>query len=134
MSKKSNAVVDFKNETFDSKVKDLIKSMEDDLADLRKQNKFHAKIVETFINDSDKDIKECAQITANTISDTMELIKALTTRLEKSKTLLQFLEGNLILDLDGFAMLMIDVLGSQMVNYIELKNEHIRVSKKWLKK
>lgn len=134
MSKKSNAVVDFKNETFDSKVKDLIKSMEDDLADLKKQNKFHSKIVETFINDPDKDIKECAQITANTISDTMELIKALTARLEKSKTLLQFLEGNLILDLDGFAMLMIDVLGSQMVNYIELKNEHIRVSKKWLKK
>lgn len=134
MSKKSNAVVDFKNETFDSKVKDLIKSMEDDLADLKKQNKFHSKIVETFINDADKDIKECAQITANTISDTMELIKALTARLEKSKTLLQFLEGNLILDLDGFAMLMIDVLGSQMVNYIELKNEHIRVSKKWLKK
>lgn len=134
MSKKSNAVVDFKNETFDSKVKDLIKSMEDDLADLRKQNKFHAKIVETFINDPDKDIKECAQITANAISDTMEMIKALNARLEKSKTLLQFLEGNLILDLDGFAMLMIDVLGSQMVNYIELKNEHIRVSKKWLKK
>lgn len=134
MSKKSNAVVDFKNETFDSKVKDLIKNMENNLADLKKQNKFHAKIVETFINDPDKDIKECAQITANTISDTMELIKALNARLEKSKTLLQFLEGNLILDLDGFAMLMIDVLGSQMVNYIELKNEHTRVSKKWLKK
>ena len=134
MSKKSNATVDFKNETFETKVKELIKNMEEDLAELKVQNKFHAKIVETFINDPDKDIKKCAQITANTMSDTMEMIKALTARLEKSKTLLTFLEGNMILDLDGFAMLMIDVLGSQMVNYIELKNEHMLVAKKWMKK
>lgn len=129
--KKTNASVDFKNETFETKVKDLIENLKKDLKDLQKQNKFHSKIVETLGNDTDPEIKECVEIVKDSMKQTMEVIEAINKRLQKSVTLQQFLEGNLILDIDGFAMLMIDVLGSQMVNYIELKAELEAVSKKW---
>ena len=137
MKKKSNstnAVVDFKNETFESKVKDLIENLKQDLKDLQKQNKFHSKIVLALENDTDPEIKECVEITKDAMKETMAVIDAINKRLEKSATLLKFLEGNLILDIDGFAMLMIEVLGSQMVNYVELKAELEAVSKKWYKK
>ncbi len=130
----NNSVVDFKNETFESKVKDLIDNLGKDLKELQKQNKFHSRIVEALKNDEDIEIRNCVKIVKDSIKETNEVIDAVNKRLEKSSTLLKFLEGNLILDLDQFAMLMIDVLGSQMVNYIELKNEHIAVSKKWIKK
>ena len=137
MKKKSsstNAVVDFKNETFESKVKDLIENLKQDLKDLQKQNKFHSKIVLALENDTDPEIKECVEITKEAMKETMAVIDAINKRLEKSATLLKFLEGNFILDIDGFAMLMIEVLGSQMVNYVELKAELEAVSKKWYKK
>lgn len=127
----TNATVDFKNETFESKVKDLIENLKEDLKDLQKQNKFHSKIVLALEGDTDPEIKECVEITKNAIKQTNGLIDAINKRLEKSDTLLKFLEGNFILDLDGFAMLMIEILGSQMVNYVELKAELERVSKKW---
>lgn len=129
--KKTSATVDFKNETFETKVKDLIKNLEENLKELQKQNKYHAKIVETLKDDTDPEIRECVEITRDAMTQTMGLIDALNKRLQKSKTLQQFLDGNLILDIDGFAMLMVDVLGSQMVNYIELKAELEAVSKKW---
>ena len=129
-----NTVVDFKNETFESKVKDLIDNLGKDLKELYKQHKFHSKIVEALKNDEDIEIRNCVKIVKDSIKETNEVIDAVNKRLEKSTTLLKFLEGNLILDLDQFAMLMIEVLGSQMVNYVELKNEHIAVSKKWIKK
>ena len=134
MNKKNNSVVDFKNETFESRVKDLIDNLKKDLKDLQKQNKFHSKIVEALENDPDVEIKECVAVVRDTMKETMAVIDAINKRLEKSATLLKFLEGNLILDIDGFAMLMVDVLGSQMVNYVELKAELEAVSKKWLKK
>lgn len=137
MKKKSsstNAVVDFKNETFETRVKDLIENLQQDLKDLQKQNKFHSKIVLALEGDTDPEIKECVEITKDAMKETMAVIDAINKRLEKSATLLKFLEGNLILDIDGFAMLMIEVLGSQMVNYVELKAELEAVSKKWYKK
>ena len=134
MKKKSNAVVDFKNETFESKVKDLIANLNSDLKDLQKQVKFHSKIVATLEKDEDPEIRQCVNSVRDSIKETMGIIDAVNKRLEKSATLLKFLEGDLILDIDGFAMLMIDVLGSQMVNYIELKQELQAVSKKWYKK
>lgn len=127
----TNATVDFKNETFESKVKDLIENLKADLKDLQKQNKFHSKIVLALEGDTDPEIKECVEITKEAIKQTNGVIDAVNKRLEKSDTLLKFLEGNFILDLDGFAMLMIEILGSQMVNYVELKSELERVSKKW---
>lgn len=127
----TNATVDFKNETFESKVKDLIENLKEDLKDLQKQNKFHSKIVLALEGDTDPEIKECVEITKEAIKQTNGVIDAVNKRLEKSDTLLKFLEGNFILDLDGFAMLMIEILGSQMVNYVELKAELERVSKKW---
>lgn len=134
MKKKTNAVVDFENETFESKVKELIEGLKGDLKDLQKQNKFHARIVETLKDDKDPEIRECVKIVEESMKETMGVIDAINKRLEKSVTLQKFLEGNLILDIDGFAMLMIDVLGSQMVNYVELKAELEAVSKKWLVK
>lgn len=128
---KNNAVVDFENETFESKVKDLIENLKKDLKELQKQNKFHARIVEALKDDTDPEIKECVEIVKDSMKQTMEVIEAINTRIEKSATLQKFLEGNLILDIDGFALLMIDVLGSQMVNYVELKAELEAVSKKW---
>ena len=130
----SNATIDFKNETFDSKARKLIKDLEKGIKDLQKQNKFHSKIVENLKDDKDPEIKECVKMVKETMEETILNINALNKRLEKSKELAKFLDGDLILDLDQFAMLMIEVLGSQMVNYIELKNEHVRISKKWLKK
>lgn len=131
MKMKNNAVVDFENETFESKVKDLIENLKKDLKELQKQNKFHARIVEALKDDTDPEIKECVEIVKDSMKQTMEVIEAINTRIEKSATLQKFLEGNLILDIDGFALLMIDVLGSQMVNYVELKAELEAVSKKW---
>lgn len=128
---KNKVAVDFKNETFEAKVVDLIDGLERDLKDLRKQNKFHALIVETFKDSKDAEIVDCVKVTSETLTDTMKLIDRIEERLKKSNLLKKFLQGDLVLDLDGFAMLMIEVLGSQMVNYIELKNEHIAVSKKW---
>lgn len=131
--KKTNAEVDFKNETFESKVIDLIDNLKKDLKDLQKQNKFHSKIIESLKDDKDPEIKDCIKIVKESMTETIGVIDAINKRLEKSDALLRFLKGDMILDIDGFAMLMIDVLGSQMVNYIELKNEHIAVSKKWKK-
>ena len=133
MKKRTNPVVDFKNETFESKVVDLIENLKRDLKDLQKQNKFHARIVETLKDDADPEIRECVEITKEAMEETMSVIDAINKRLEKSETLKKFLAGDLILDIDGFAMLMIDVLGSQMVNYVELKAELQAVSKKWIK-
>ena len=131
--KKTNASVDFKNETFETKVKDLIDNLKKDVKDLQKQNKFHSAIVDSLKDSKDAEIVECVEMVKDSMLETMELINNINHRLEKSDILLKFLEGNLIMDIDGFAMLMIEVLGSQMVNYIELKAEMEAVSKKWKK-
>lgn len=130
-NKKSNATVDFQNETFKDKCLDLIADLESELKDLKKQNKFHAQIIGALGDSKDAEIQDCINTTKDVMLNTNKLIDALEERLKHSKTLKQFLDGDLILSVDQFAMLMINVLGSQMVNYIELKNEHMEVSKKW---
>ena len=121
--------VDVQNETFKDKIELFLVKLGQDLEASRKEADFHKLIIDTFEehgveHDYTVNLKEA-------VSESEKFIKALEDRQIQGNKLGEFLNGEFVLEFDKFVFLMIDVLGSQMVNYVELKNEFLTVSKLW---
>ena len=127
---RSNAEVDIQSSTFKEKIQSFLEQLEEDLENTRKNLEFHKLIVSTFA--LAKVTHPYLEDLNSSIEETEKLLKALEDRKIQGTKLSQFLDGEFVLDFDKFVFLMIDVLGSQMVNYVELKNEFEAVVKLWL--
>lgn len=127
-----NVEVDVKNETFKDKIVDFLGKLEEDLVNTKKTVEFHKLIIKTF-NDAGVEHPYLSDL-QDSIAEAEKFIKALEDRKIQGRKLEQFLNGEFVLDFDRFAFLMIDVTGRQVVNYVELKNEFIEVSKMWTTK
>lgn len=128
-NKTPNVEVDIESSTFKEKTIDFMGKLNADLENSKKTVEFHKLIVSTF-----KEHKIEHPFIADledSILESEKFIKSLEDRKIQAKKLEQFLDGEFVLSFDRFAFLMIDVLGSQMVNYVELKNEFAEVSKLW---
>lgn len=125
----NNVQVEVQNETFTDKILDYLDKLHQDLEAAKKEVEFHKLIVSTFEEHGVE--HPYIKVVKDSIEETEKFIKALEEREVQAQRLKQFLEGNLVLDFDKFIFLMIDITGRQVVNYVELKNEFLEVSKKW---
>ena len=123
--------IDIKESPFEEKILAYIENISEDIKATKKEVAFHQLIVDTF--EKDKIEHEYIQVLKDSIKETNKLIETLENKQKKAQTLKQFIAGNLIMDMDSFCMLMIDILAQQTVNYVELKQEFEKVSKKWKK-
>jgi len=128
----NNVEVEVQNETFTDKILDYLDKLHQDLEATKKEVEFHKLIVSTFEEHGVE--HPYIKVVKESIEETEKLIAALEEREVQAQRLKQFLEGNLVLDFDKFVFLMIDITGRQVVNYVELKNEFLEVSKKWKQK
>ena len=125
----NNVEVEVQNETFTDKILDYLERLHQDLDTTKKEVEFHKLIVSTF---EEHDVEHpYIKVVEESIKESEKFIEALEGREVQAQKLKQFLEGNLVLDFDKFVFLMIDITGRQVVNYVELKNEYLEVSKKW---
>jgi hypothetical protein len=127
-----NVEVDVKNETFKDKIVDFLAKLEEDLVNTKNTVEFHKLIIKTF-KDAGVEHPYLSDL-QDSINEAEKFIKALEDRKIQGRKLEQFLNGEFVLDFDRFAFLMIDVTGRQVVNFVELKNEFIEVSKLWTTK
>lgn len=123
--------IDIKENPFEEKILAYIDNISKDIEATKKEVGFHQLIVDTF--EKNKVEHEYIQVLKDSIKETNKLIETLENKQKKAQSLKQFIAGNLILNMDEFCMLMIDILAQQTVNYVELKQEFIKVSKKWKK-
>ena len=124
-----NVEVDVQNETFKDKIVMFLEKLGQDLEASRKEMLFHQLIIDTFEEHGVE--HEYTVNLKGAVEEAEKFIKALEDRQIQGKKLEEFLNGEFVLEFDKFVFLMIDVLGSQMVNYVELKNEFLTVSKIW---
>ncbi len=124
-----NVEIDVQNETFKDKIVDFLRNLEVDLENTKKELEFHKLIIKTF---EEAGVEHPYLNNLNdSITEAEKFVKALEDRKIQGIKLEQFLNGEFVLDFDRFVFLMMDVLGRQMVNYVELKNEFLEVSKLW---
>lgn len=131
MAKIPNVSVDVQHSTFKEKITDFLDKLQMDLENTKKEIEFHELIISTFEKNNVThpyliDLKD-------SIKESLKFVNALEDRKIQGIKLSQFLNGEFVLDFDKFTFLMIDVTGSQMVNYVELKNEYLEVTKLWKK-
>lgn len=124
-----NMEVDFQHTTFQDKIRDYLDRLSQDLVNINKEMNFHKEILSLYeetgrTNELLPDLQDAIEVAEKTIT-------ALQERELQGKKLLEFLEGKFVLSFDKFVWLMIDVIGSQVVNYVELKNEFEEVTKLW---
>lgn len=124
-----NVKVDIKENSFEEKILTYLDKIAEDIENTKKEMSFHQLIVDTF--EKDKIEHEYIQVLKDSIEETRKFIKTLEDKQQKAKNLKRFIAGDLVISMDEFCMLMVDVLAQQTVNYVELKQEFESVSKKW---
>jgi hypothetical protein len=128
----NNVEVDIEHSTFRDKIAEFLEKLDADLENSKKEIEFHKLIISVF-KSSEVDHPFLADL-QDSINESEKFIKALEDRKIQGRKLQQFLNGEFVLDFDRFAFLMIDVTGRQVVNFVELKNEFLEVSKLWTTK
>lgn len=124
-----NVEVDIKENAFEEKILSYLDKIAEDIESTKKEMAFHQLIVDTF--EKDKIEHEYIQVLKDSIGETKKFISTLEDKQKKAKDLRRFITGDMVITMDEFCMLMVDVLAQQTVNYVELKQEYENVSKKW---
>lgn len=124
-----NVEVDIKENAFEEKILSYLDKIAEDIESTKKEMAFHQLIVDTF--EKDKIEHEYIQVLKDSIEETKKFIGTLEDKQKKAKDLRRFITGDMVITMDEFCMLMVDVLAQQTVNYVELKQEYENVSKKW---
>lgn len=124
-----NVEVDIKENAFEEKILSYLDKIAGDIESTKKEMAFHQLIVDTF--EKDKIEHEYIQVLKDSIGETKKFISTLEDKQKKAKDLRRFITGDMVITMDEFCMLMVDVLAQQTVNYVELKQEYENVSKKW---
>ena len=124
-----NVEVDIKENAFEEKILSYLDKIAEDIESTKKEMAFHQLIVDTFEKYGIK--HEYIQVLKDSIEETKKFIGTLEDKQKKAKDLRRFIKGDMVITMDEFCMLMVDVLAQQTVNYVELKQEYENVSKKW---
>lgn len=121
--------VDAETPTFKNKIEGFLKALTADKENAKEEIEWHKLIVESLKKNGV--VHTNTIILEDSIKETEKFVKVLEERETQGKKLFQFLNGEFVLDFDRFVFLLMDILGSQMVNYVELKNEFEAVAKLW---
>lgn len=125
----NNVNVDIAHTTFKDKITNFLERLVEDKKRAIEEIEWHEIIIKAL---EEKEIThENITYLKDSVKETKKFVEALELRERQGIKLKEFLEGKFVLDFDRFVFLLIDILGNQMVNYVELKNEYATTAELW---